>query len=198
MDLDRLREKFISLCLDRKALLYGSFTLNSGIQSNVFFQSGVLSDAEAFSTLVDLLVQILVESKLEFDVILGLPYKGISIAAAMCIKYWEVTGKRVNYAYHRKELKDHGEKSLFVGAEKCFAKGTKIVIIDDVLTSGKALFKGIDLIEPLGVDIVGVVVILNRELKYGTVANALKERGINTLCEALTLDELQSRAQQGS
>ncbi|KAK1937271.1 orotate phosphoribosyltransferase [Babesia divergens] len=196
MTVDTLKSKFISLCLDRKALLYGSFTLNSGVESNVFFNSGVLSDAEAFSTLVDLLVAILIESKLDFDVIIGLPYKGISIAAAMCIKYWERTGKRVSYGYHRKELKDHGEKSMFVGADNVFAKGTRVVIIDDVLTSGKALFKGIDLIEPLGVNIVGVVVILNREPTYGKVAEALGTRGISTLCEALTLDELQRHAQQ--
>lgn len=190
-----MKEKFIPICLDRKALLYGNFTLNSGVQSNVFFNSGVLNDAEAFSTLVNLLVQMLIDSKLDFDVIIGLPYKGISIAAAMCIKYWELTGRRVSYAYHRKELKDHGEKSLFVGAQQCFAEGTKVVVIDDVLTSGKALYKGLDLIEPLGVNIVGVVVILNREQIHGKVAGELRERGINTLCEALTLDELQNRAQ---
>lgn len=75
MTVETLKSKFISLCLDRKALMYGSFTLNSGVESNVFFNSGVLSDAESFSTLVDLLVAILVESKLDFDVIIGLPYK---------------------------------------------------------------------------------------------------------------------------
>ncbi|GIX65878.1 orotate phosphoribosyltransferase [Babesia caballi] len=167
MTIEALKNNFVRLCLERGALMYGDFTLNSGVKSDVFFNSGVLSDAESFGALVDLLVQLLVDSQLEFDVLIGLPYKGISIAAAICVKYWERTGRLVSYAYHRKELKDHGEKSLFVGHDRAFAPGTRVVIIDDVLTSGKALFNGIDLVQPLGVSIVGVVVILNREAAHG-------------------------------
>ncbi|GBE62074.1 orotate phosphoribosyltransferase [Babesia ovata] len=198
MAIANYKDNLMRLCLDRGALMYGEFTLNSGLKSDVFFNSGVLSDAESFSALVDVLVQLLIDEKLDFDVLIGLPYKGISIVAAMAVKYWEHTGKRVSFGYHRKEPKDHGEGSLFVGAPSAFAPGTKVVVIDDVLTTGKALFKGIDLVQPLGVNLVGVVVILNREPTHGTVAQALAKRGIPVLCEAFTLNELRSYAQERS
>ncbi|GFE55300.1 orotate phosphoribosyltransferase [Babesia ovis] len=194
MEIKTLKDKCVRLCLDRGALMYGDFTLNSGVKSNVFFNSGILSDAESFTALVDLMVELLIKSGLEFDVVIGLPYKGIPIAGAICMKYWERTGKCVNFGYHRKEIKDHGEGSIFVGADRIYAPGMKVVVIDDVLTSGKALFKGLEMIEPLGVTVVGVVVILNREVNYGTVAKMLAERGVKTLCEAFTLTELQQHA----
>ncbi|EDO05653.1 putative orotate phosphoribosyltransferase [Babesia bovis T2Bo] len=196
MELEALKDRCIRLCIERGALLHGDFTLNSGVKSNVFFNSGILCDAESFSALVDLIVEVLVTSGLEFDVLIGLPYKGIPLAGAICMKYWERTGKLVSFGYHRKEIKDHGEGSMFVGAERIYAPGMRVVVIDDVLTSGKALFKGLDMIEPLGVKVVGVVVILNRELNYGTVAKALSERGINKLCQAFTLSELQQRGEK--
>ncbi|CDR97858.1 orotate phosphoribosyltransferase, putative [Babesia bigemina] len=209
MAMESYKDNLMRLCLDRGALMYGDFTLNSGLKSDVFFNSGVLSDAESFSALVEVQVQLLIDQKLDFDVLIGLPYKrpesvaatavprnGISMAAAIAMKYWERTGKRVSFGYHRKEPKDHGEGSLFVGAPSAFAPGTRVVVIDDVLTTGKALFKGIDLVQPLGVNVVGVVVILNREPTHGTVAQALATRGIPVLCEAFTLNELRSYAQK--
>ncbi|KAK2197064.1 bifunctional Orotate phosphoribosyltransferase/Phosphoribosyltransferase-like/Orotate phosphoribosyl transferase domain/Phosphoribosyltransferase domain [Babesia duncani] len=162
-----LKQKLIERCKQQKAIHHGKFVLNCGIESNVYFNSGILTDAQSFSLLCDVLVTLLVNSKIEFDAIIGLPYKSIPIAAQVCVGYFERTGKNVSFGYHRKEVKDHGEGSLYVGAPNVFAKGTKVVILDDVLTSGKALYRALDLLEPLGLDIVAFVVIINREVEYG-------------------------------
>ena len=67
----------------------------------------------------------------------GPAYKGIPLSVAACCALYNKFGTDVSYCFDRKEAKDHGEGGMFVG--KSLADGDKVVIIEDVMTSGKAL-----------------------------------------------------------
>lgn len=66
----------------------------------------------------------------------------------------------VGYAFNRKEAKDHGEGGSLVGSP---LKGKRVVIIDDVITSGKAIREAYDIITLNGGIVVGVAIVLDRQ-----------------------------------
>ena len=72
----------------------------------------------------------------------------------------------VAFAYNRKEAKDHGEGGVVVGA--CM-RGKRVVVVDDVLTSGKSLRNSVHLVRQAGGTVVGVVVGLTRSPELTSV-----------------------------
>ena len=96
-------------------------------------------------------------AEIEFDVLFGPAYKGIPIAVATATALAE-RGAHVGVAYNRKEAKDHGEGGMLVGAEVA----GRVLLVDDVLTSGKAIRQSVDLIAQTDAEIVGTVIALDR------------------------------------
>ncbi|UKJ87635.2 orotate phosphoribosyltransferase [Theileria orientalis] len=184
-----IKSKFIELSKENGALSLGDFTLNSGLRSNVFFNSGLLSDAESLDLMTDLLVARLIEEKVEFDAFFGCPYKAIPIVSVMCLKYHKLTGKKVYFAYHRKEVKDHGEGKLFVGSPKVFAENARVVVVDDVCTTGKAIIQSVSLVESTKAKVACILFLLNREPNYGEFIERLARPDIRVL-EVLKLQEM--------
>jgi orotate phosphoribosyltransferase len=95
-----------------------------------------------------------------FDVLFGPAYKGIPFAATTALVLYTQHDLSVGLAYDRKEVKDHGEGGKMVGVP---VTGKKVVILDDVMTSGKAIRGAIDTIVAHGGEVVGVVQCLDRE-----------------------------------
>ena len=95
-----------------------------------------------------------------FDVLFGPAYKGIPFAATAALALYTQHQINVGFAYDRKEVKDHGEGGLMVGAP---LQGQRVVILDDVMTSGKAVRGAIETVRKNGGEVVGVVQALDRE-----------------------------------
>ncbi len=144
---------------------FGEFTLNSGRISPYFFNLGAVSDGAGFAELGRAYAQTIVDAGLEFDVLFGPAYKGIPIAVATATAL-AAQDVHVSVAYNRKEAKDHGEGGQLVGAEVT----GRVLLVDDVLTSGKAIRQSVDLIAQTDAEIVGTVIALDRaELVAGAV-----------------------------
>ena len=104
------------------------------------------------------------EHGLKADVLFGPAYKGIPLAAAAAIALWKDHGVEVGYAYDRKEVKDHGEGGMIVGSK--LEDGTKVVLIEDVMTSGKALREVYPKLKSVAdVDIAGMIITVDRQEK---------------------------------
>ena len=151
------KQNFIEFLVSQDVLKFGTFTLNSGRQSPYFFNLGSVSSGAAYARLGAAYADAVLQSGIEFDLIFGPAYKGIPIAVATSLALAE-RGVDVGVAYNRKEAKDHGEGGLLVGASVV----GRVLMLDDVLTSGKAIRGAAELIRAQDVDVAGVVVALDR------------------------------------
>ena len=151
------KQNFIEFLVSQDVLKFGTFTLNSGRQSPYFFNLGSVSSGAAYARLGAAYADAVLQSGIEFDLIFGPAYKGIPIAVATSLALAE-RGVNVGVAYNRKEAKDHGEGGLLVGAPVA----GRVLMLDDVLTSGKAIRGAAALIRAQDADIAGVVIALDR------------------------------------
>ena len=151
------KQNFIEFLVSQDVLKFGTFTLNSGRQSPYFFNLGSVSSGAAYARLGAAYADAVLQSGIEFDLIFGPAYKGIPIAVATSLALAE-RGVDVGVAYNRKEAKDHGEGGLLVGAPVA----GRVLMLDDVLTSGKAIRGAAALIRAEDADIAGVVIALDR------------------------------------
>lgn len=149
---------FIEFLLKEEVLKFGEFTLKSGRVSPYFFNLGELSTGSAFARLGLAYAEAINAADIDFDVLFGPAYKGIPIAVATATAL-AAMGRDVGVAYNRKEAKAHGEGGMLVGAEVT----GRVLLIDDVLTSGKAIREALGLIRPTGCGIAGAVIAMDRQ-----------------------------------
>jgi orotate phosphoribosyltransferase len=131
------KEAFIRFMAESGVLKFGDFTLKSGRKSPYFINAGNYNKGDELTKLGEFYADCLIDNQVEFDTVFGPAYKGIPLSVATAIALSQKHNKNVYYSFDRKEEKDHGEGGWFVGKQP--EKGDKIVIIDDVSTSGKAL-----------------------------------------------------------
>lgn len=163
--------QFIELARQHGVLKFGEFTLKSGRTSPYFFNAGAFSSGMALADLGRCYAQCIVDSGLQFDVLLGPAYKGIPLAAATAIALADQHGLDVPFAYNRKEAKAHGEGGVLVGAP---LEG-RVLVIDDVITAGTAVREVITMITDAGAELAGVAIGLNRQERGEGDRSAIQE-----------------------
>ena len=131
------KESFIKFMADSGVLTFGDYTLKSGRKSPYFMNSGNYNTGAQLAKLGGFYAECIVDNKIDFQTLFGPAYKGIPLAVSTAAALYSKFGMDVNYAFDRKEAKDHGEGGMIVG--KQLVDGEKVVIIEDVMTSGKAL-----------------------------------------------------------
>jgi orotate phosphoribosyltransferase len=156
------QDNFIRFALEAKVLSFGEFKTKAGRLSPYFFNAGEFNDGARLSALGRYYAKALQESNIQFDMLYGPAYKGITLAAATAIALAD-DGINVPYAYNRKEAKDHGEGGMLVGAP---VKG-KVVIIDDVISAGTSVRESVDLIRKAGAEPAAVLIALDRMERSG-------------------------------
>ena len=156
------QKAFVELLVTREALRFGDFTLKSGRKAPFFINTGCFHQASDIAELGAAYAAAIVSHfGDDIDVIFGPAYKGIPLALGAAQQYTAQTGKNVGWAYDRKEAKTHGDKGSFVGAP--LANKARVVIVDDVITAGTAIRESLAKLQPLDVEIAGVIVSVNRE-----------------------------------
>jgi orotate phosphoribosyltransferase len=160
------QDNFIQFALETNVLSFGEFKTKAGRLSPYFFNAGGFNDGARLSALGRYYANALQASGLQFDMLYGPAYKGITLAAATAIALADM-GRNVPYAYNRKEAKDHGEGGLLVGAP---VKG-KVVIIDDVISAGTSVRESVKLIREAGAEPAAVLIALDRMEKSGTATD---------------------------
>lgn len=173
--LEEYKKEFVQFLLDNGALKFGDFTLKSGRKSPFFMNIGDLNDGSQLLTLSNAYAEAIYdnfgEEKMDpdnppFNVLLGPAYKGIPIAVATAMQLEIKYGITVKYCADRKEAKDHGDIGSFVGAK--LENGDRILMIEDVTTSGKSMEDTIPLIKDfaasheMDVRVVGLIVSFDR------------------------------------
>ena len=153
---------FIEFALESKVLKFGEFTLKSGRISPYFFNAGLFNSGSQLASLADYYVQLIIKSDIKYNVLYGPAYKGIPLVAAistfLAVKY----NIDIPYAFDRKEVKDHGEGGVFVGADMT---NKKVLLIDDVMTVGTAFYESYNKFKSINAEIAGVVLSIDRQEK---------------------------------
>lgn len=162
--------QFIKFAIQCKVLRFGEFKTKAGRLSPYFFNAGLFYDGESLAKLGDFYAEAIIKSDVKFDMLFGPAYKGITLVAAVSMALAK-RGKNVNFAYNRKEAKDHGEGGKIVGAP---LEG-KVLIIDDVISAGTSVRESLDTIEYEGAEPVGVVVALDRQERGEGIQSAVQE-----------------------
>ena len=157
------RSRFLQLALHANALRFGEFTLKSGRLSPYFFNAGRFDSGAALSGLAACYADAVDAAGIGFDLLFGPAYKGIPLATALGCEYAR-RGRDLPLAFNRKEVKDHGEGGLLIGAS---LEDRKVLIVDDVITAGTAIREALGLIRAGGGIPAGIVVALDRQETLG-------------------------------
>jgi len=186
--MEQYKKEFIEFMVDSNVLKFGEFTLKSGRKSPFFMNAGAYVTGSQLKKLGEYYAKAIHDKYGDdFDVLFGPAYKGIPLGVATVIAFSELYGKEIRYCSNRKEVKDHGDVGILLGSK--IKDGDKVVIIEDVTTSGKSIEETFPIIKKQGdVKIIGLMVSLNRmekglssdnsalveiKEKYGFEANAI-------------------------
>ena len=174
--MEQYKEEFIHFMVEADVLKFGEFTLKSGRKSPFFMNAGAYVTGTQLRKLGEYYAKAIHDNYgLDFDVLFGPAYKGIPLSVATTMAISELYGKDIRYCSNRKEVKDHGDTGILLGSK--LKDGDKVVIIEDVTTSGKSIEETFPILkEQADVEIKGLMVSLNRmEIGKGGVKSALDE-----------------------
>ena len=178
--MEAYKKEFIEFMVESEVLKFGDFTLKSGRKSLFFMNAGAYVTGSQLSRLGEYYAKAIHDHYgTDFDVLFGPAYKGIPLSVATTIAFSRLYGKEIRYCSNRKEVKDHGDTGILLGSK--IKDGDRVVIIEDVTTSGKSIQETFPIIQAQGdVTILGLMVSLNR-----------MEKGLET--DKCALDEIQEK-----
>jgi orotate phosphoribosyltransferase len=163
-------QQFIEFALQKQVLRFGEFKTKAGRLSPYFFNAGLFNDGESLMKLGEFYAAAIVKSGIQFDMLFGPAYKGITLAASIAIALAR-QGRNVPYAYNRKEAKDHGEGGTIVGAPLA----GNVLIVDDVISAGTSVRESVDIIRAQGATPCGVAIAIDRQERGQGELSAVQE-----------------------
>ncbi|MBD5632498.1 MAG: orotate phosphoribosyltransferase [Clostridia bacterium] len=194
------KQQFIKFMVENGVLKFGEFTLKSGRKAPYFINTGNYKSGAQLSKLGEYYAQCVVENGIEAETLVGPAYKGIPLAVTTAVALYSKFNKDLNYCFDRKEAKDHGEGGLFVG--KQLTDGEKVILIEDVMTSGKALREMLPKLKAAAnVEIAGMVISVDRmerglESQLSAVQEVYKEFGVKVY-SIVTMADIISAIEDG-
>lgn len=169
-DMQSNAQQFIAFAVEKQVLRFGEFKTKAGRLSPYFFNAGLFNDGVSLLELGEFYAKSIQNSGIEFDMLFGPAYKGITLAASIAIAFAR-EGRNIPYAYNRKEAKDHGEGGVIVGSP---LRG-RVLIIDDVISAGTSIRESVALIHAHGATPCGVSIALDRQEKGTGQLSAVQE-----------------------
>ena len=158
------KEEFIKFMVDSGVLTFGDFTLKSGRKAPYFINCGNYKTGEQLAKLGSFYADCIADNKIPVETLFGPAYKGIPLAVSAVIALATKYGIDVSYCFDRKAV--------------------KVIIIDDVMTSGKALRESMPKLKSAAdVNVTGMVITVDRMEKaldtdLSAVEQAYKDFGV--------------------
>lgn len=153
----RLRRLIEANCL----LVGGEYILSTGGKSSYYFDcKRITLEGEGLALMADLILEEIARLPAEPAAIGGLTMGADFIVAAVAMRAHQLGRATVRGAIARKQRKRHGTRNW---VENTLPTGTKIVVVDDVITKGKSTLEACDRFEEERYDIVGIIGLVDRE-----------------------------------
>ena len=147
--------QMVSLLKRENCIVEGKFKLKNGKISNIYYDiKGIISNPELFKLVCDNLIRVLPNNLINYSLIYGIPYGGLPIAS-----YLAITNNK-GLIYSRNKKKEYGTKKLVEGR---YRAGQRVIIIDDVITTGGSLKESIILArDTLKLKVIACLTVVNR------------------------------------
>ncbi|RPI23157.1 MAG: orotate phosphoribosyltransferase [Acidobacteria bacterium] len=161
--MDKIRQRLLEL-FKQKSLLIGRFTLQSGMSSNYYFDSKRTTlDPEGAYLSARLVLDKIKELGIKADAIGGLTLGADPIVSAVAaVSFSERKKYRPLPAFIvRKDAKQHGTQRYTEGYYGM--PGSRVIIVDDVCTTGESTMKAIERAEQVGFVVTAVLCLIDRE-----------------------------------
>lgn len=157
MDEQKLREDLHKL-LQEKALMKGQMTLASGKKSSFYFDGKqVTLDPQGILIVGKLILAMIAGQKINA---VGGPTLGADPIAAAVSLLSSQTGHPLRAFIVRKEAKKHGLQKMIEGP--ALKAGDRVIMVEDVITTGHSVLKAIEEVEKLGAKVVRVICLVDR------------------------------------
>ncbi len=168
------KEDFIEFLIECDALKFGEFELKSGRLAPYFINTGMFDTGLKIKKLGMFYAKAIKEYfNNSFDGIYGPAYKGIPLCICAASALSDM-GMDKGYVFNRKEAKTYADKSVVVGMP--LSQSTELILVDDVITSGKAIRESLEILKSCdNPKVSGIIISVNRQEKGKTDKNALKE-----------------------
>jgi orotate phosphoribosyltransferase len=165
----KLIEELAMVLVKVRALQIGTFTLSSGKLSSYYVDlRAVPSYPGAYRYVIDAYLA-LIKNEVgldKFDVIAGIPTAGLAFSSPVALQLEKPM------IYVRKEEKDYGRQKRIEGSLNL---GSRVLVMDDLITTGHSVLGGVDAIREEGGEVKHVAVLIDR--LEGGKAN-LKKSGV--------------------
>lgn len=173
--MEQYKKAFIDFMMESGVLKFGEFTLKSGRKSPFFLNAGAYVTGSQLKKLGEFYARAIHDAYgLDFDILFGPSYKGIPLSVVTAIAIKELYDVDVRYSSNRKEAKDHGDKGILLGST--MKDGDRVVMIEDVTTSGRSIDETYPIIRAQGeVEVIGLMVSINRMERGQGAHSALSE-----------------------
>jgi orotate phosphoribosyltransferase len=150
-------EKRLLELLKERSFERGEFRLASGGTSDYFIDGKM---TEVYSEGAYLIGEVLYEQTkdLDFDAIGGLQVGAVPLTTATAISYHR-HGRPMEGFWVREEVKTHGTRKLVEGA---LPQGSRVVIVDDVVTKGGSAIKAVKAVREVGCEVVLILALVDR------------------------------------
>jgi orotate phosphoribosyltransferase len=148
-------DEFCNILLRTGCIKFGTFQLSSGALSPYYVDLRLIpSDPEAFKRAIGFYTVTLEQVIKSSTRLVGIPTAGMPYAAVLAFNFAKP------FLYLRKEAKDHGQRRRIEGV---IFPGDRVVLLDDVVTTGKNIMEAVDAIRAEGGVVKDAVVLLDRE-----------------------------------
>src|SRR6266568_3451136 len=190
-DRERLHRLIEKLCI-----IEGDFVLSTGAKSRYYFDCKTVAlDGEGLTLIAREFLREIEKLPVKPTAIGGLTMGADFITAAVIMLSHQTGGKVLKGSIARKEPKKHGTRRKI---ENELPRGTKIVAIDDVITTGSSSLMVFLLKQKTAYEIVGILAVVDRE-QGGRKALEEKHKHVRTLFKTSDFPRLTSQlAQDGT
>ena len=165
--MQQYKKEFIEFMVQCNVITFGDFVTKSGRKTPFFINTGNFKTGAQMSRLGEFYARAIKQHFAEgFEVLFGPAYKGIPLSVAAAIALNKLYDMNVEYCSNRKEIKDHGDKGIFLGGKP--KSGDRVVIIEDVTTAGTSIHETMPILKAQGdVKAIGLIIAVDR-MERGT------------------------------
>lgn len=192
------KERFVKFMAGNGILNFGERQLKSGMTAPYYINTENFVTNAQIAKIGEFFADCIREHNIEFNTVMGLAYHGVAFSAATAYALFQKYGMTVNYCYDRKVADSRGR--MLCGYT--LQDGDKVIVVDDLISSGQTLSKRLDnIIELAKVEIAAVVVIADRmictEEQADIGSRMIEEKYHTKVYSIITEDDIQNALEKG-